>query len=173
MIQWLTLEAGFIFAILVFIGRRALGVFIAQAIVAVVVLEAINYIRHYGLLRKKMPNGEYEPVTPKHSWNAPQALQNILLLNLQRHSDHHANAYKPYQILNSILDAPNLPCGYGVCVVVSFVPTFWFRIVNPLADATNQSGKPSHRQMSESTKALRFWSLLQISAIFGLSFIFN
>jgi alkane 1-monooxygenase len=173
MLQWLSLEAGFTVAIFVIFGRRALGAFIVQAVIAVVVLEMTNYIRHYGLLRKKLPNGEYEPVTPKHSWNAPQALQNMLLLNLPKHSDHHANSYKPYQILYSYPEAPNLPCGYGVCLIVAWVPFFWFRIVNPLADATNQSGKPSDKQMSESTKSLRLWMLLQIPTVFGLSFIFN
>jgi alkane 1-monooxygenase len=173
MVQWLTLETGFTVAIGVFFGTRVLGFFIGQAICSVSILETINYIRHYGLLRKKLPNGEYEPVTTKHSWNAPQTLQNMILLKLQRHSDHHANAYKPYQILKSCLDSPNLPCGYAVCLLASFVPPFWFSIVNPLAEATNQSGKPSDRQMNESTKALRLWLLLQVSSMVALSFILN
>jgi alkane 1-monooxygenase len=173
MMQWLALEAAFTAAIGVGLGTRCLGYFLGQAICASTMLEVINYIRHYGLQRKKLANGEYEPVTPKHSWNAPQTLQNMILLKLQRHSDHHANAYKPYQILKSYLDSPNLPCGYAVCILASLFPPFWFSIVNPLADGTNQSGKPSDRQMSESTKSLRLWLLLQVSSMVALSFVFN
>jgi alkane 1-monooxygenase len=173
MIQWLTLEAAFTFAIWMFYGTRVLGFFIGQAICSVAVLETVNYIRHYGLLRKKLPNGEYEPVTHKHSWNAPQLMQNFIFLKLQRHSDHHANAYKPYQILKSYLDAPNLPCGYTVCMLAPLVPPLWFSIINPLADGTNQNGKPSDRQMNESTKALRLYLLLQVSSMVALSFVLN
>lgn len=55
----------------------------------VIVLEVINYIEHYGLRRKRLPDGTYEKVTIRHSWNAPHRFTNYLLYKLQRHSDHH------------------------------------------------------------------------------------
>jgi alkane 1-monooxygenase len=171
MIQWLLIEAAFVFSVWFFLGNKCLGLFLAQAFLSTCLLETINYIRHYGLLRKKMKNGQYEPVTTKHSWNAPQTVQNCILLKLQRHSDHHANAYKPYQILQSCEDSPNLPCGYAVCVLASLFPWAWFSIVNPLAEATNKTGKPSEEQMKKSTDALKVWLVAQVvvtSAVWGL-----
>ena len=163
MIQWLLAEFVFTFGIWLILGTKCLNLFLIQAVLSTCLLETINYIRHYGLLRKKLKNGQYEPVTTKHSWNAPQTVQNYILLKLQRHSDHHANAYKPYQILQSCEDAPNLPCGYAVCVLASFFPWAWFSIVNPLAEATNKSGKPSDEQMKKSTDSLRIWLGVQVA----------
>jgi alkane 1-monooxygenase len=65
------------------------------------VLENANYIEHYGLVRVKDKNGIYESISPKHSWNSPSLLSNHMLFKLSRHSDHHMNVYKPYQILNT------------------------------------------------------------------------
>ena len=81
--------------------------------------ETINYIEHYGLQRQKDENGVYESVNIMHSWNAPQRYTNYILFKLQRHSDHHANAYKPYQILNSFEDSPTFLGGYSLALVTS------------------------------------------------------
>lgn len=70
-------------------GLQALVIHSLMAIGAIIYLEAINYIEHYGLSRKQLPNGEYEKVTILHSWNSPHRFTNYLLFKLQRHSDHH------------------------------------------------------------------------------------
>lgn len=106
-----------------------------MAFMSVVYLEAINYIEHYGLSRKKLANGEYEKVTILHSWNAPHRFTNYLLFKLQRHSDHHENSSKPFQTLVSMDQSPFLPHGYTLMIIMSFFPKFWFRIMDPLADA--------------------------------------
>ncbi|OMJ87116.1 hypothetical protein SteCoe_11266 [Stentor coeruleus] len=170
-IQWLSIEAIFTFSIWCAWGWKTLGLFLFQAFLSVWMLETINYIRHYGLQRKKQANGLYEPVTTKHSWNAPQTLQNLILLKLQRHSDHHANAYKPYQTLLSCEDSPNLPCGYAVCVLASFFPPVWFGIVNPLAEATNKQGRPNDEQMEKSNSSLKIWLAIQTSIVTILAII--
>ena len=89
---------------------------------SVIYLEGINYIEHYGLLRKKLPNGEYEKVTVLHSWNAPHRFSNYLLFKLQRHSDHHKNSTKPYQTLVSLEKSPFLPHGYTLTIIMAFFP---------------------------------------------------
>jgi alkane 1-monooxygenase len=76
-------------------GGKGLLFHIITNIIVLSQFEAVNYLEHYGLLRK-MENGVYESVKITHSWNAPQLITNYLLFKLQRHSDHHANAYKPY-----------------------------------------------------------------------------
>lgn len=75
---------------------------IITAVGSIVYLEAINYIEHYGLSRKLLPNGEYEKTTILHSWNAPHRFTNYLFFKLQRHSDHHENSSKPFQTLVSM-----------------------------------------------------------------------
>ena len=79
-----------------------------------------------------MENGEYEKVTIRHSWNAPHRFSNYLLFKLQRHSDHHENATKPYQTLLSLDDSPHLPHGYSLIVFMSFFPSVWFSVMDPL-----------------------------------------
>ncbi|NRA66460.1 MAG: alkane 1-monooxygenase [Pseudobacteriovorax sp.] len=98
---------------------------LAQSFVGLVFLEIVNYIEHYGLERKKLPNGRYEKVTPKHSWNANHTVSNLLLFKLQRHSDHHANPLRRYQILRDYPEAPQLPFGYPTMVLMALVPPIW------------------------------------------------
>lgn len=113
------------------------------AFMSVVLLEIINYIEHYGLQRKKLDNGDYENVTIKHSWNAPHRLSNYLLFKLQRHSDHHENALKPYQILCSYDESPTLPTGYLGCILLAIYPKIWFKIMNHLLNHISKGEIPS------------------------------
>jgi alkane 1-monooxygenase len=105
--------------------------FFGQSILAFTLLEAVNYLEHYGMERKKLATGFYEKVTPLHSWNASQTVSNFLLFQLQRHSDHHAFAFKPYQILNHYDESPQLPAGYSAMILVAFCPPLWFAMMNP------------------------------------------
>lgn len=106
--------------------------FLAQSILGFSLLEAVNYLEHYGMERKKLANGFYEKVTPLHSWNANHTVSNFLLFQLQRHSDHHAHAYKPYQVLNHYEESPQLPAGYSAMILVAFFPPLWFAMMDPL-----------------------------------------
>ena len=105
--------------------------FFCQSILAFSLLEAVNYLEHYGMERKKFGTGYYEKVTPLHSWNASQSVSNFLLFQLQRHSDHHAFAFKPYQVLNHYDESPQLPAGYSAMILAAFLPPLWFAIMNP------------------------------------------
>ena len=68
---------------------RRLWYALLSALGGISMLEIINYIEHYGLQRKKLPDGTYEKVNIRHSWNAPHKFSNYLFYKLQRHSDHH------------------------------------------------------------------------------------
>lgn len=100
----LSLIASAMFTTVIFkvYGVQTGVLFLVEAFGSIFYLEAINYIEHYGLRREKLPNGQYEKVTIKHSWNAPHRFTNYLLFKLQRHSDHHENSLKPYQTLVSL-----------------------------------------------------------------------
>jgi alkane 1-monooxygenase len=112
-------------------GPRAVCFFFAQSVVAIAFLETINYIEHYGLERRQLRPGVYERVTPRHSWNAAQRLTNVLLFNLQRHSDHHAWPARPYYKLRHCPDAPQLPTGYAGMALLAMVPPLWRRVMDP------------------------------------------
>jgi alkane 1-monooxygenase len=93
-------------------------------------LTSANYVEHYGLLRLKAPDGSCERCQPHHSWNANHTYTNLLLFQLERHSDHHANAARRYQSLRHFPDLPQLPSGYFGMFPVAYVPWLWFRIMD-------------------------------------------
>ncbi len=93
-------------------------------------LTQANYVEHYGLLRQKKANGKYEPCQPKHSWNTNHLWSNMGLLHLQRHSDHHANPMRPYQVLRDYENVPSLPTGYGGCFLMAAFPGWWFKVMD-------------------------------------------
>ena len=104
---------------------------IAHHAVAWYMLTQANYVEHYGLKRRKRPNGRYEPVQPCHSWNTNHIASNLSLFHLQRHSDHHANPMRPYQNLRSLKGIPHLPTGYPGAFLLAAVPPLWRRIMDP------------------------------------------
>jgi alkane 1-monooxygenase len=111
-------------------GTGAVVFFFAQACIAVVLLETVNYLEHYGLVRRRLSNGDYEPVTLYHSWNASNWLTNYFLFNLQRHSDHHAKPGRRYQLLRHFDESPQLPTGYAGMVLLALVPSLWRRVMD-------------------------------------------
>ncbi len=97
----------------------------------IILLETINYVEHYGLMRERDEDGKYEKITAMHSWNANITLGRIMLFELSRHSDHHLISSKKYQILDSHAGAPEHPSGYIGMILLSFFPPAWFWVVNP------------------------------------------
>jgi alkane 1-monooxygenase len=106
-------------------GVSAALFLVLQSAVAVVLLEIINYVEHYGLQRRRV-DGRFEPVRVEHSWNADYVVSNWLLFNLQLHSDHHAHMQRPYEQLHTMPHAPQLPAGYPTMVLLALVPPLWF-----------------------------------------------
>jgi alkane 1-monooxygenase len=99
-------------------------------LVGILLLETINYLEHYGLRRKKLSNGRYERVRPVHSWNANYQFGRIVLYELTRHSDHHYIASKKYQVLDHHDEAPELPFGYPLMILIALVPPLWFFLMD-------------------------------------------
>jgi alkane 1-monooxygenase len=104
--------------------------FFLQSVIAFTLLELVNYIEHYGILRKEISPGRYEQVNPLHSWNASHLISNFFLFQLQRHSDHHAYAHKRYQVLNHYDESPQLPFGYPTMIILALLPPVWFSFMN-------------------------------------------
>jgi alkane 1-monooxygenase len=119
--------------IVAWLGLGVLPYLVLQAIVGFTLLEAVNYLEHYGMLRQQVGTGErqrYEPVDPRHSWNANNVATNVLLYHLQRHSDHHANPTRRYQALRDYEEAPQLPSGYAAMILLALVPPLWYRVMD-------------------------------------------
>jgi alkane 1-monooxygenase len=127
------LQGGMLALALALGGWQGLGLFLIQAGVAVWQLELVNYVEHYGLTRKHLGEGRYEHVLPRHSWNAAHRASNWLLINLQRHSDHHYKPDRRFPLLQTYPEdeAPQLPFGYPLMALSAMVPPLWRRVMNP------------------------------------------
>ena len=120
-----------LYAVLIAVfGPVVLPFLIIQAIYGFSLLETVNYLEHYGLLRQKKDNGRYERCAPEHSWNSDHIVTNIFLYHLQRHSDHHANPTRRYQVLRSMEGAPNLPSGYASMISLAYFPPIWRKVMD-------------------------------------------
>ena len=140
---WL-LQAGMLALAFFLGGSTGVILFLIQAGTAIWQLELVNYIEHYGLTRKHLGAGKYEHVQPRHSWNADHRASNWLLLNLQRHSDHHYKPNRPYPVLQTYAadEAPQLPFGYPLMTMAAMVPPLWRRMMNPRVRAWRSAHYP-------------------------------
>ena len=111
-------------------GPVVLPYLLIQSVFGFSLLEVVNYLEHYGLMRQKRPDGRYERTRPEHSWNSNSVASNVLLYHLQRHSDHHANPIRRYQALRHVDEAPQLPTGYAGMIVCALLPPVWRRIMD-------------------------------------------
>jgi len=103
---------------------------VVQACIGFLMLEVVNYVEHYGLLRARNEKGRYERCRPEHSWNANNVASNLALYQLQRHSDHHANPTRRYQSLRHFEDVPQLPTGYAGMMALALVPPLWRKVMD-------------------------------------------
>jgi alkane 1-monooxygenase len=143
MIRFQVIQLGYLLLMGLVFGWALLPYVIAIAVFGFLMLESVNYIEHYGLRRKQLPNGRYEKVGPRHSWNSNHELGRIFLYELTRHSDHHYKASRKYQILRHYDESPQLPLGYPVSILMSLTPPLWFRYMDQRIQAFN-SGRENN-----------------------------
>jgi alkane 1-monooxygenase len=131
--KYAAIQGGCLIFAVILGGWTGLGLFLLQAAIAIWQLELVNYIEHYGLTRKHLGDGKYEHVQPRHSWNAAHKASNWLLINLQRHSDHHYKPNRRFPILQNYTEAeaPQLPFGYPIMTMAAMFPPLFRRIMTP------------------------------------------
>lgn len=117
-------------ALTVWLGWPALVFLVVQAVYGASLLEVVNYLEHYGLARQKLADGRYERCQPRHSWNSNHVVTNLLLYQLQRHSDHHANPTRRFQALRHFEDSPQLPSGYASMILAAYFPLVFFKLMD-------------------------------------------
>ncbi len=130
MLQMHIIQLLFVGVIFLLFGWLITIYFLCAAAIGIALLETVNYIEHYGLLRKKTGEGKYERAMPAHSWNSNHILGRLMLFELSRHSDHHYLASRKYQVLQHHDDAPQLPTGYPGSMILAMVPPAWFYVMN-------------------------------------------
>lgn len=152
MLRFQIIQFVFTAAIFAIFGWVGVFGFIVSSIIGFTLLEIVNYIEHYGLMRKQLPNGAYEKVKPHHSWNSGHELGRIFLFELTRHSDHHFNPSRKYQILRHFENAPQMPSGYLAMIPLALVPPLWFKIMNPLVEKHNATLDESYTKSLETVE---------------------
>ena len=130
MFWYMIFQLAYVFVAYYFFGFDVMLFVVASGVFGFLLLETVNYIEHYGLLRLKMPSGRYERVKEIHSWNSNHIIGRIVLYELTRHSDHHYRASKKYQLLDCHDDSPQMPYGYPTSMLIALVPPLWFAIMN-------------------------------------------
>ncbi|MGQ0529643.1 MAG: alkane 1-monooxygenase [Panacagrimonas sp.] len=138
-------------ALTVWLGWTALAFLVTQAAFGISLLEVVNYLEHYGLKRERLADGRYERVRPVHSWNNNNTVTNLLLYQLQRHSDHHANPMRRYQSLRHFDESPQLPSGYATLIPLAYIPFLWFRVMDPRV-AAHHGGDLSRANLQPSKR---------------------
>lgn len=89
-------------------GFVALLMFLYQAYIAVRMLEAVNYLQHWGLSRR---HGNFRTHC---AWVTDSWFTLHTFVGLSRHIDHHNHAGKPCYRLQARAKGPRLPHGYFV-----------------------------------------------------------
>ena len=130
MLWYAFLQLFYLAIITFFFGTTGFIFALFSAISGFILLETVNYIEHYGLLRLKTKSGRYERVKEIHSWNSNHVIGRIVLYELTRHSDHHYKTSKKYQLLDCHDESPQMPFGYPTSMVLSLIPPLWFKIMN-------------------------------------------
>lgn len=131
-LQALCLSTGVYGCLIGFYGLDMVLVLIPVAIWGAFQLTSANYVEHYGIQRLKTANGNYENCQPHHSWNSNHLVSNLVLFQLQRHSDHHAHPGRSYQSLRDFPELPRLPSGYFGMFFLAYLPPLWYRVMDPL-----------------------------------------
>ncbi len=137
MIWFMVIQLLLLVSLGLFLSFSALLVFVSSSVLAFSLLEAVNYLEHYGLERR-MESKRYEKVDHHHSWNSDFVISRMFLFELSRHSDHHATASRKYQVLRTFDDSPQLPTGYPGMILLALFPPLWFKIMDPLVEQASK-----------------------------------
>lgn len=140
------LSLGWLLSIFYLFGAKSLSFFIFQSFIAILVLEMMNYIGHYGLERKVDVNGKMETVTEIHAWDCDLPFSNLVLISVQKHAEHHINPNKSYGALKCVNNSPRLPLSYPLLFILTLFPFLWRKVIHPRLDAYHAQWKQELNQ---------------------------
>ena len=134
LVPWSLLSLGWFVGAVALFGPAGGLFFLLQSLIGISQLDLVNYVQHYGLARRRLPDGGYEPVQVGHAWSQALHLDDLLLLNLGRHGDHHAHPQTAFELLETPADAPRYPHTYAVMIVLALVPPLFRRVADGCLD---------------------------------------
>lgn len=135
------------------IALAKVGFFIVVGLVGFSMMQAVEYIEHYGLVYRE--NVDEKQINEISSWNSEEnIIFNWLIFRFQRHSDHHMNAYKIFTTLELNEKMPRFPFSFVEGVYLAFIPPLWYYIMNPFVDEV-LSKKPVTKQHKRLTKYIK------------------
>ncbi len=147
MIQFTLIQFFLLITIYFTLNLYSVLLFSFTALFGIIILETINYIEHYGLVRNLKENGRYESISEFHSWNSNYPLGRLFFFQLTLHSDHHMKSTRKYQKLISWETAPHHPTGYPGMMLLSFIPPLFFYCMNDLVDFYNHKKTESKKNI--------------------------
>ncbi len=103
--------------------------FLLNAGLAILLLEYVNYMQHYGLRREV---GERH--TMMHSWESRSTWSRWTLMELPLHPAHHLKASDPLWDLRAYEGSPQLPSGYYFCLWLALIPPLWKFVMHKRLD---------------------------------------
>jgi alkane 1-monooxygenase len=115
-------------------GGAGIAAYLGLCFYAQSQLAMVDYLQHYGLARRKLPDGSYEPQSIHHSWNSPHWFSSHMMVNASRHSDHHANPGRVYPALRLPEDMPVLPYSLPAMGIIALIPPLWFKLMDKRVD---------------------------------------
>ena len=128
-------------------GERGLALFLLASMFNKLLLEALNYLEHYGLVR--------DPATPyalRHAWDTDRAFSHVVLIHLPMHSEHHLDPRLHFESLEAKpAETPILPWGYLASLALTLVPPLWRRLMAPrLAEWDMRFANERERELAAS-----------------------
>ena len=138
MIPYLIIDVFILFSIYTLFGMGGIKVQAMTNLFAIIWGEGVNYIEHYGLRREKDEQGIYESVQCQHAWSADAS---PVFARIQRHSDHHAHKFRPYQVMRRLERAPTMPYEYLVMYLIAFIPPLYRYVMDPRVNSINDAKK--------------------------------
>lgn len=141
MVRFIALQAAWLALLVSLFGLWSIPICLVQYLFPRFLLAVGDYLEHYGLGRRQLPDGSYEAMRPNHAWDDSAAVSSMLFCQIDRHADHHANVGRPYQILRVMKDAPRLPHGYLTMIPIAFIPPLWRKVMHPIVEAYYDRGE--------------------------------
>ncbi len=141
MVRFIALQAAWLALLVSLFGLWSIPICFVQYLFPRFLLAVGDYLEHYGLGRRQLPDGSYEAMRPNHAWDDSATVSSMLFCQIDRHSDHHANVGRPYQILRVMKDAPRLPHGYLTMIPIAFIPPLWRKVMHPIVEAYYDRGE--------------------------------
>ncbi len=146
-------------------GIAAALFFSACALWGKALLEIVNYMEHYGMVRDPA-----QPVQPRHSWNTNRRISSWALFNLTRHSHHHAQGEVPYQDLQPYPHAPMMIGGYLTTISVALIPPLWHRWMTPKVLAWDRDyANAAERELAAQANVRAGWTVAPAYAVLAQS----